>query len=145
MSDIPIVVLEAPFDSDLFELGCQLRREVFMQEQGVSYAEEMDGKDLDALHWVALVDGNVVGVLRVLQLAEHVKIGRFAVRKAYRGRGVGQQLFRFVLSEIQNLGHSKMFLEAQIDRVGFYEQFGFFPFGDTYLDAGIIHRAMKNY
>ncbi len=145
MKSDELVILEVPFDSHLFKLGCQLRCEVFVQEQGVSLAEELDGKDSQALHWVALQRGNVIGVLRALLQHDQVKIGRFAVNISRRNQGVGTELIRHVMAEFKNRGHECFFLEAQVDRVGFYEKLGFVAFGETYLDAGILHRAMKNY
>lgn len=134
-----------PLSSDLYRLGCNLRREVFMQEQGVSLEDEFDGKDKDATHCVAVFQGNVVGVLRILWLLDFAKIGRFAIRKKWRGQHLGQELFQFAVNHIEQKGQSRIMLEAQADRVGFYEAFGFSAYGDGYLDAGILHQAMKNY
>jgi len=116
-----------------------------MEEQGVSLADEFDGKDPDATHIVTVQNDEVVGVLRVLWLPEHAKIGRFAVRKDLRNEGIGSRLFHTALSFIDRKGVERVMLEAQIDRIEFYENFGFEAYGDEYLDAGILHRAMKNY
>ena len=135
----------APHDSSWYHKGCDLRREVFMVEQGVSLEDEFDGKDPDATHIVTVQDGEVVGVLRILWLPEHAKIGRFAVKKSLRDQGIGSRLFHTALSFIDRKGQDQVMLEAQIDRIGFYENFGFEAYGEEYLDAGILHRAMKNY
>ena len=135
----------APYDSGWYHKGCDLRREVFMDEQGVSQEDEFDGKDPDATHIVTVQNGEVVGVLRILWLPEHAKIGRFAVKKSLREQGIGSRLFHTALSFIDRRGQEQVMLEAQIDRIGFYENFGFEAYGDEYLDAGILHKAMKNY
>lgn len=135
----------ATHDSSWYHKGCDLRRKVFMDEQGVSLEDEFDGKDPDATHIVTVQDGEVVGVLRILWLPEHAKIGRFAVKKELRNQGIGSRLFHTALSFIERKGQEHVMLEAQIDRIGFYENFGFEAYGEEYLDAGILHRAMKNY
>ncbi|MCP5019313.1 GNAT family N-acetyltransferase [Ketobacter alkanivorans] len=145
MADLLEQQIIAPYDSDWYRQGCDLRRVVFMEEQGVSLADEFDGKDPDATHIVTVQNDEVVGVLRVLWLPEHAKIGRFAVRKDLRNEGIGSRLFHTALSFIDRKGVERVMLEAQIDRIEFYENFGFEAYGDEYLDAGILHRAMKNY
>ncbi|HVL02287.1 MAG TPA: GNAT family N-acetyltransferase [Dongiaceae bacterium] len=139
------VVLSVPAYSDLANLAFGLRREVFMLEQGISHADEYDDLDRVATHFVLVLEGNVAATLRVLYLPEHVKLGRFAVRKNLRGRGVGGRLFRAVIDTIKAGGGDKIALEAQIDKTRFYEKFGFHAYGEEYLDAGIVHRRMKNY
>lgn len=135
----------APFGSQWFLKGLALREQVFIGEQQVPYEDEHDGKDEQATHIVSVQNNEVVGVLRILWLPEHAKIGRFAVAKAARNQGVGSRLFHTALTYIGRQDQERIMLEAQIDRVGFYEDFGFEAYGDEYLDAGIVHRAMKNY
>ncbi len=137
--------LLAPFGSDLYQLGCRLRCDVFIDEQGVSQEEEFDGRDDTATHMVSLLHGNVVGVLRILWLPEHAKVGRFAVKRELRGQGIGRRLFQSCLDHIHSQSVQKIMLEAQVDRVHFYQHFGFSAYGEDYYDAGILHRAMKNY
>ena len=135
----------APYDSNWYHQGLELRRQVFMGEQGVSLEDEFDGRDQDAAHMVSIQNNQVVGVLRILWLPEHAKIGRFAVSKLQREQGIGSRLFQSALLYIQRQDIEKVMLEAQLDRVGFYENFGFEAYADQYWDAGILHRAMKNY
>lgn len=141
----PEAILVVPVYSELANLAFGLRREVFMLEQGVPHAEEYDDRDRDATHVVTVLDGNVVATLRILWLPEHAKIGRFAVRKSVRGRGVGTRLFQATLKILQAGGHERIGMESQVDKTGFYEKFGFHLYGSEYLDAGILHRKMKNY
>ncbi len=136
-------ILVVPVYSQLGNLAFQLRREVFMLEQGVSHADEYDERDKDATHVVTVLNGDVVGTLRILWLPEYTKIGRFAVRQTLRNGGVGSRLFAHCLALIRAQGCQQIALEAQIDRIGFYERFGFNAYGEEYLDAGIWHRRMK--
>ena len=43
-----------------------LRRTVFIEEQGVSQEEEVDGRDDAALHFLAIADGVPAGTARIL-------------------------------------------------------------------------------
>ncbi len=138
-------ILVVPIYSQLANLAFALRREVFMLEQGVSHGDEYDDKNKDATQVVTVRDGEVVATLRILWLPEYTKIGRFAVRKMLRNSGIGSRLFAATLELIRQNGGDRIGLEAQIDRIAFYERFGFHAYGDEYLDAGIVHRRMKNY
>lgn len=141
----PETILVVPVYSQLANLAFALRREVFMLEQGVSHADEYDDHDRHCTHLVTVRDGEVVATLRILWLPAYAKIGRFAVRRALRGQGIGSRLFEHALTLIRQHGGERIGLEAQLDRIAFYERYGFHAYGEDYLDAGIMHRRMKNY
>lgn len=124
--------------------ACQvIRRAVFIEEQGVSEAEEMDGLDADCHHYL-LWDGDTpIATLRVKPLDETAKIQRVAVLKAYRNKGAGALLMQTVLSELPQDGFSKAILGSQLTAIPFYTKLGFEVFGPVYDDAGIDHRDMK--
>ncbi|WP_137155196.1 GNAT family N-acetyltransferase [Rhizobium sp. FKL33] len=139
------VILVAPVFSTLANLGFQLRRTVFVLEQKVPAEEEVDADDLTAIHMVALMEGEVAGVLRIVRRPEHLKIGRVAVDSAFRGRGIAGAMMSRVLEDYSGEVGGRFFLTAQTDKVGLYERFGFKVFGQEFMDAGIPHLAMKTY
>lgn len=121
-----------------------LRRVVFIDEQGVPEADELDGTDEGALHILATIDGQAVGTARVLTFGTTGKIGRVCVLKEQRGTGLGATLINACLDllETQN-GVTRAVLGAQTHALGFYQALGFVPFGPVYDDAGIAHRDME--
>lgn len=121
-----------------------LRRRVFIEEQNVSEAEELDGLDGEAIHLLAFEDGQAVGSARLLLSGETGKIGRVCVLAEMRGKGVGQALMRAALSELRGIQGLRLAkLGAQSHAIGFYEALGFEAYGPEYLDAGIPHRDMQ--
>lgn len=122
-----------------------LRRTVFIDEQGVSEAEEVDGQDADALHLLARLDDQPVGTARLLTYDDTVKIGRVCVLKDQRGTGLGAELILRasvrIASDLPNVRRVK--LGAQLQAKAFYEKLGFTAFGPVYDDAGIDHRDME--
>lgn len=124
--------------------ACQaLRRVVFILEQGVTEADEVDGRDGMARHLLALLDGAPLGTARLLTEGAVGKIGRVCVLKEARGTGIGVALIQAAVEVFRAVpGVDKVKLGAQTHALGFYEALGFQAVGDTYQDAGIPHRDM---
>jgi predicted GNAT family N-acyltransferase len=141
----PVTILAVPVFSLLCNAAFALRREVFVWEQKVPEAEEHDEYDLTATHFVAIVDGEVVGTLRLIDLPEHAKIGRVAVRQALRGQGIARKLIAAAMAHARERGQDRFYLTAQSDKLGFYESLGFVAFGPEFTDGGMPHRAMRDY
>lgn len=139
------LILTVPLFSHLGNLALSLRREVFIGEQKVPAEEEFDSYDHTATHVVALIDGDVVGTLRILFLDEHAKFGRVAVAPAARGRGIASAMMRFAMALAREHGETRFYLTAQSDKLALYEKLGFTAFGDELIDGGMPHFAMKTY
>ncbi|MBL3619723.1 MAG: GNAT family N-acetyltransferase, partial [gamma proteobacterium endosymbiont of Lamellibrachia anaximandri] len=100
-----------------------------------------DGLDEGALHLLAVErkTGEPVGTSRLLQSGQ---IGRMAVIRSWRGRGVGKALLQKLLVIADQNGYPSLFLNAQSTALSFYAQRGFIAEGDEFMDAGIPHRRM---
>ncbi len=121
----------------------ELRRVVFIEEQGVSLADEVDGRDGAARHLLAWDGGVAVGTARLLVEGEVGKVGRVCVLRQARGLGLGAGLIRAAVEVFRGVpGVLKVKLGAQVHALGFYEGLGFAAFGPVYMDAGIEHRDM---
>jgi predicted GNAT family N-acyltransferase len=121
-----------------------LRRMVFIEEQGVSEADEIDDLDDVAVHLLAQWHGENVGTARLLVQGHAGKIGRVCVRADVRGRGIGAALTHAAVARFAAMdGVEKVKLSAQISALAFYEKLGFTAYGPVYLDAGIDHRDMQ--
>jgi predicted GNAT family N-acyltransferase len=119
-----------------------LREEVFCGEQGVSLAEERDGRDAEALHIVVVDDGVVVATCRLLVEGTTVKLGRMAVSRTRRGLGLARALITEAEARARALGAERMVLAAQLNAQALYDRAGYDAYGDVFLDAGIEHVMM---
>jgi ElaA protein len=120
-----------------------LRRIVFIEEQGVSEVDERDDLDGVAVHMLASVAGVPVGCARLLPMGDVGKIGRVCVLAGHRGTGLGAALIRAAVAQFRILpGVVRVKLGSQCHAIGFYEGLGFTAFGPEYDDAGILHRDM---
>lgn len=117
----------------------QLRHKVFVEEQNVAAAEEFDTLDNDAVHWLAYGQGaDPIGCARLVG----DKIGRMAVLKSHRRKGIGSALVRRIIRYAANNGMQSLQLNAQTHAIKFYESMLFKAHGDEFMDAGIPHRHM---
>lgn len=120
-----------------------IRREAFVAEQNVPADLEMDGRDQTARHFGVLVDGEIIGTCRVRLIGSAAKIERVAILKAYRGKGVGRALMKYIMSELRKSPDIELFkLSSQAYAVPFYEKLGFKTRGSEYIEAGIPHYDM---
>ena len=124
---------------------CQrLRRTVFIEEQGVSEADEVDGLDEGAIHLLALDGDQPLGTARILLKGGTGKIGRVCVLASARGTGLGAALIQAALDALRRQpGVTTAYLGSQSHATGFYEKLGFVTEGDEFMDAGIPHRHMR--
>jgi predicted GNAT family N-acyltransferase len=138
-----VIEVRAARDEREVEAALALREEVFCGEQGVSLADERDGRDGEAVHLVAVEDAAVLGTCRLLLEATTVKLGRMAVARAARGRGLGRALLDEADVQSRALGAERIALAAQLTAQAMYERAGYEPYGDVFLDAGIEHVMME--
>ncbi len=130
-------------DEHLRQQAYGIRRRVFVEEQGVPEAIELDDDDARAFHVVALLGVRCVGCGRMVPRRDYVKIGRMAVECEWRGRGVGRRLLDFMLQRARALGYRRAVLHAQLHAEDFYLKAGFAPVGEPFDEAGIPHRRME--
>ena len=127
-----------------------IRMIVFVEEQAVPPEEELDAYDVTATHFLTRcltpLPENPTGIVATARLIDKGsgtgKIGRVAVLREYRGRGIGSLLMRTIEAHARDQGYTRLILEAQCHAIPFYEKLGYIAEGDIFLDAGIEHRLM---
>ena len=124
----------------------KLRTDVFYLEQKVD-DEELDWRDAEDTtehFWIADSDG-IASYLRVIVDAapQHRDarrlFGRVVTRADRRGEGLSSVLIAEVIAAF---GHEPMLLHSQDYIAPLYAKFGFEPFGDVFVEAGIPHLGM---
>jgi predicted GNAT family N-acyltransferase len=118
-----------------------IRFAIFVGEQNVPPGIELDDKDAECMHAVAFDDaGKAIGTGRLLPDGH---IGRMAVVKEWRRRGVGALLLNALIDEARRRGHKEVLLSAQLQAAEFYREHGFVAEGKVYQEAGLLHQAMR--
>ena len=118
---------EVTWDASQVEL-LEVRREVFVVEQGVPEEIEIDEHDPVSIHFLARDAAGVpIGTARLLPEG---RIGRMAVLALWRRSGVGRALLSAAMETARARGDSRLYLHAQVHPISFYESLGFFVFGE---------------
>ena len=122
------------------ETAIAIRLAVFVAEQRVPLAEEIDSHDPLSEHALAYAGGKAVGTGRLLPDGH---IGRMAVLAHWRGRGVGAAILARLLDRARARGFEHALLNAQTHAIGFYAKQGFEVDGPPFIEAGIAHVQMR--
>lgn len=121
----------------------KVRAEIFVVEQEIVY-QDLDGIDLDALHFILKENGVIIGYLRAFWSEDRqaVKIGRVLSRP--HGQGIGRLLMEKSLPEIVRCFHTdRLVMDAQLYAVPFYEKLGFSVTTVPFMEEGILHVGME--
>lgn len=121
----------------------EVRKTVFVAEQGYTLQEEFDECDNTCPHLVLFDVQTPVATGRLVMLPDGTaKLGRIAVLKPYRGQHLGAQIVQELLKRAKESGALRAYVSAQSYAVPFYNKFGFCEYGGEYLDGRIPHRDM---
>jgi predicted GNAT family N-acyltransferase len=121
-----------------------VRERVFCVEQGVPRSEEVDGLDDRALHVLALEpEHQVIGTLRLMFAGDVAKIGRVAVERAWRRRGIASRMLDAALALARQRGCREARLASQLEATALYERAGFIVASEPFVEAGIPHVWMR--
>ena len=121
-------------------LAAPIRFEVFVREQRVPAELEMDAMDAQCLHALAFHGRVAVGTGRLLPDGH---IGRMAVLREFRQRGIGGAMLKRLIEAARARGDREVALSAQVHALPFYRAHGFVEEGPRYEEAGIAHQAMR--
>jgi predicted GNAT family N-acyltransferase len=132
-------VRQANWSTDQAALSA-IRRTVFIEEQSVPPDLEWDGLDEECVHALALTQASEpIGCARLLPDGN---IGRMAVLKSWRGKGVGSALLNALVSKAAEQALDRVYVHAQTYMKKFYQHHGFKRIGDEFMEAGIPHVKM---
>lgn len=126
-------------DSQIYADAIAVRKEVFVKEQGISVADELEN-EAGPLYFVGYKDSIPVCTARVFEEENGIfHIQRVAVKKEYRRQGLAKKL---LLEVEKSVLAKKLTLNSQETAVPFYEALGYKITSSSFLDVGIVHYRM---
>ncbi len=162
MRDYSVAIVDYAATADALHA---VRDAVFVREQSVPAALERDSADPQCLHVLAhAADGQPIGTARLvppllavngcagsdadggdagLHATASPRIGRMAVLREWRSRGVGEAMLAELTTLARNRGWRELMLHAQAAAIPFYTRLGYLPAGPRFMEAGIEHQSMR--
>ncbi len=131
------------YEKSLPREAIEIRITVFTEEQG--FFDEFDDTDKIATHFIMFDGEKAIATCRVFEKEgeEYHVLGRFAVLKEYRGRGVGRTMLEAAEKYVGSIGGVGIILHSQLRAIRFYEKCGYQGYGDFEDDEGYPHLWMK--
>jgi predicted GNAT family N-acyltransferase len=129
--------------SEEIDAALRLRERVFAGEQGVRPEADRDGRDNEATHLVAVENGRVVGTCRLVFRGDVARLGRMAVERELRGRGIGGAILREAERAALDGGAQRISLHAQLSARSLYDRDGYVERGPVFEEEGIDHVTME--
>jgi len=146
-----MIVMDVTDDVEGRKACMAIRWEVFIVEQGYAPQIEDDPEDKDCAHFLLTLDGLPAGTARVVRAGpKKGKLGRLAIAKPFRGRGLSQPLCNAVHDYVRRLGGTKVWCNSQagdpaddgVDATGLHRRMGYVPVGERYIKEGTVHQDM---
>ncbi len=132
------------YGDDLTEVF-EIRRTVFVYEQGISEEVEFDDIDNEAMHVIVYEVGplrKAVATGRIYFDGVTCQIGRVAVLMDYRNQKYGDFTVRMLLNKAFTSGIKEVTLETQLQTEGFFETIGFRKVGQSFRKSSIAYENM---
>ena len=121
----------------------EIRETVFVKEQG--FKKEFDEVDNLARHMIIYEEEQPISTCRFYFNEEKQSfiIGRIAVRKEYRSKGIGRKMLKEAEDIIRQDGGKSTMVSGQVRVEKFYEKLGYQKQGEVFLDEDCPHIWMK--
>jgi len=122
-----------------------LRKDVFETEQNVPRPLDRDALDFNADHVVAFDSaGLCVGTGRAVRVDSRTcQIGRMAVAKSWRKKGVGAAVLEALERMAALRGLREITVHSQLPAESFYRNRGYVTQGEAFLEEGVPHVLMR--
>jgi predicted GNAT family N-acyltransferase len=131
---------------ELGEVADKLKRNVFIDEQGVPEEEVFDLLGFQATHIVVFDTNTPIATASVLNDGDNWYIKFVAVDKRRRGQHLGEKVMQVAIEYIKSYGGKQISLTAQQQVRGFYEKLGFVQNGELEVfESGFVLIPMKLY
>ncbi|MEL6256086.1 MAG: GNAT family N-acetyltransferase [Bacteroidota bacterium] len=110
------------------EMVYQLRKEVFVEEQGIPAYLDKDGRDEESRHVIALNEQEEI--MAGGRLSPHPKenigiLSRIAVSKNHRRKGLGKHVIKVLESLAKEYNYRAVQLKPHVHLESFYQSIGY--------------------
>ncbi|MDT8862088.1 GNAT family N-acetyltransferase [Alkalihalobacillus sp. MEB130] len=131
-------------DEDL-QIAFAIRKEVFVEEQGVPLEDEFDEFDTRngvCEHILVHFNEKTVGTGRIRFIDGVGKLERICILEPYRKYGLGKNMIQSLEEIAKERGYTQVKLHGQTQAEGFYKKLGYHTSSTIFMEDGIPHVVM---
>ncbi len=124
----------------------EIRREVFVKEQGIFDDSDLDDNDAGSIYLVAKKHGKVIGTVRIFEHDPgngHWIGGRLAVAITHRNTHAGSLLVKEAMKRVKKRGCRIFTADIQEKNISFFKSLGWKPIGEIKDHFGYPHLKMQ--
>ncbi|GGM38824.1 acetyltransferase [Paraliobacillus quinghaiensis] len=128
-----------------WEKVCQIRKEVFVEEQEVPLSDEFDKHDQDpnTKHILIEIDNQPAATGRIRIVDGKGKLERICVSLSFRKKGLGKLIVKNLEAIARDKNALAVFLHGQTHAEGFYQSLNYQTVSDVFIEDGIPHIVME--
>jgi len=142
----PEFICRAAVTEDELTVALKIREDIFVREQGLFEASDLDENDPSSTHIIVKCDDQIVGTVRVFPEKDGLNFwvgGRLAVRKKHRDNHVGTLLVREAMRYVKKRGCMRFTAHIQEQNVEYFSILGWKAVGPIEIYHGKPHRLME--
>ena len=123
------------------ELTWHLRQNVLYPAQKL-YEMEME-EDEDGIHFGAFTDNKLVGIVSLFENTGDFHFRKLAIDPEYQGKGIGNTLLIYITDFAKTAGGSRLWCNARLSAIGFYEKNQFNHTGQLFSKNGFDYEILE--
>ena len=120
-----------------------IRQEVMWPDKGIDFVKLE--KDESAIHYGLFLNQKLSSIISLFIEKDQAQFRKFATLKKEQGRGLGSKLLSFLLKEIEKYPVQRIFCNARIERLSYYEKFGLKKTKTVFEKAGRRYIIMEKH
>lgn len=131
--------IKSPQSDSEWKAYYALRFNVLREPWNQPLGSEVLADEDQAIHAIAVEDGEVLGVARMHESAEKQgQVRCVATATAVQGKGIGKAIMAYLEDQARAKGWTEIVLEARENAVPFYQAIGYVIIAESYLLFGEI-------
>ena len=123
------------------QLTWQIRQEVMWPEEPLEFVQLEE--DPMGLHYGLFDQNRLWSVVSVFIKNGSAQFRKFATRSEMQGKGYGTALLNYLIADLKTFEVNRIWCNARLDKVPFYQKFGFTSTNQTFTKKGISYVIME--
>ena len=138
-------MIDIDFGSTRYDELVELRYKILLEPLGLKFLDSHRQKEMNYLHigCIESLDDKLIGGLMLAPIDnDTVRLLQVAVETKYQHEGIGRAMVQYAEERSREAGYKKIFINARLSAIHFYEKVGFHQEGDIFEEQGLTFAKM---